>query len=87
MPGAGRRWARFLAGLAMVLLFSFGVLPALQRLRPVREVRDAIGRAHIDATGLFYTDTEVFGEAEASIRNALGYSPGSLESRKEMEGS
>ncbi|HUT10502.1 MAG TPA: hypothetical protein VMY42_08400 [Thermoguttaceae bacterium] len=88
MPGARCRWARFLAGLAVVLLFAFGVIPQLQRLRPVREVRDAVGRARIDATALFYTDTDVSCEAEASIRNALGYSPrrpGSLDSRKENE--
>ena len=72
--GTGHRWARFLAGLGVILLFAFGVVPALQQLGPVREVRDAIENRGIDATALFYTEIEVSSEAEASIRNALGYS-------------
>ena len=67
------RWARFLVGLLLILLFAFGVIPGLQRLEPVREVRDAIERSGIDATALIYTESEVSGEAEASIRNALKY--------------
>ena len=67
------RWARFLVGLLLILLFAFGVIPGLQRLEPVREVRDAIERSGIDATALIYTESEVSGEAETSIRNALKY--------------
>ncbi|MFH1923273.1 MAG: hypothetical protein ABIP48_25710 [Planctomycetota bacterium] len=73
-PGAGRRWARFLAGLSVILFFAFGAVPALQRLGPVREVRDAIRGAGIDATALVYTESDVSCEAEASIRNAITYS-------------
>ena len=71
-PGRGSRWARFLAGLLLILLFAFGVIPAWQRLGPVREVRDAIRSRGIDATALLYTESEVSGEAEAAIR---GLSP------------
>ena len=67
------RWARFLVGLLLILLFAFGVIPGLQRLEPVREVRDAIERSGINATALIYTESEVSGEAEASIRSALKY--------------
>jgi len=74
-PGAVRRWARFVAGLAAILFFAFGVVPALQLLGPVREVREAVQESGIDATALFYTESEVSSEAEASIRNALKYSP------------
>lgn len=73
-PGVGRRCARFLIGLLVILLFSFGVIPALQRLGPVREVRDAVVNSGIDATALFYTESEVSGEAAVAIRNAIRYS-------------
>ena len=74
-PGPGRRWAAFCAGVLAVLLFAFVLLPALESLGPVREVRDAIRRADIDATALFYTECEVSSEAELSIRSALRYAP------------
>ena len=73
-PGAGRRWARFFAGAALTLLFAFVVVPALQRLGPVRDVGDAARESGIDATALFYTESDVYSEAEASIRNAIQYS-------------
>jgi hypothetical protein len=62
------------AGLAGILLFAFVVIPALQRLGPVREVRAAIQAAGIDATALFYTESDVSAEAEFAIRNAIRYS-------------
>ncbi|NQT15025.1 MAG: hypothetical protein HQ582_19875 [Planctomycetes bacterium] len=74
-PSVRGRWARFLAGLLVILLFAFGVVPALQRLGPVREVREAIQERGIDATALIYTESDVAGDAEASLRNALRYSP------------
>ena len=73
--GTGRRWTRFLTGTLLILFFAFVVVPGLQRLGPVREVRDAIHRRGIDASALFYTETEVSSEAETAIRNAMTYSP------------
>ena len=72
-PGLGQRWARFLAGVTAILVFAFAVIPGLQQVGPVREVHDAIQNSGIDATALFYTETEVSSEAESSIRNALRY--------------
>jgi hypothetical protein len=66
---------RFLTGTLLILLFAFVVVPGLQRWEPVREVRDAIDRRGIDATALFYTESEVSGEAETAIRDAMTYSP------------
>ncbi|MFC1596440.1 hypothetical protein ACFL5Q_00640 [Planctomycetota bacterium] len=74
-PGARGRWARFLAGLLVILVFAFGIVPSLQRLGPVREVRDAIQERGIDATALIYTESDVAGDAEASLRNAIRYAP------------
>lgn len=72
---ARRRWARFLVGLSAILFFAFGAIPALQRLDAVREIRDAVRNSGIDATALFYTESDVSAEAEASIRNAIRYAP------------
>ncbi len=72
-PGAGRRWSQLLAGVVVILLFAFVAIPGLQRVGAVREVREAIRHAGIDATALFYTESDVSSEAEASVRDALSY--------------
>ena len=72
-PSFVHRWVRFLVGVAAILVFAFAVIPGLQRVGPVREVHDAIQKSGIDATALFYTETEVSSEAESSIRNAMKY--------------
>ena len=81
-----RRWARFLIGLLVILLFAFVAIPGLQHLEPVREVRDAIQNRGIDATALFYTESEVSSEAEASIRNAIRYSAYRADIRSALPG-
>lgn len=73
-PTAFVRWTRFFAGVLAILLVAFVVIPSVQRWGPIREVRDAIERSGIDATALFYTESDVSGEAESSIRNAIKYS-------------
>jgi hypothetical protein len=70
-----RPWALLLAGMAAIVLLAFGGIPSVQRLEPVREVRDAIHRRDIDATALFYTESHMSFEAEAAIRDALEYPP------------
>jgi len=75
LSGTAGRWARFLAGLLVILLFAFGVIPGLQRLGPVREVREAIRSTGIDASALIYTESDVSFEAEASLRDALRFPP------------
>lgn len=67
------RWVRFLVGLSLLLAFSFGVVPVIQRLAPVREVCDVIEKYDVEATALFYTESDVSCEAEASIRDSLRY--------------
>ena len=68
-----RRWARFLGASLVILIFAFVIIPGLQRLGPIREVRQAIQRSGIDATALFYTESDVSSDAEASIRDAMQY--------------
>ena len=62
-----------LAGAMLLLLLAFGGLPLLQRLGPLRDVKNAAERRGIDATGILYTDVEVFSEAEAALRDALHF--------------
>ena len=73
-PSLRTRWLRFLGGLMAILLFAFVGVPGLQRLGPVAEVQQAIRSSGIDATALFYTETDVSSDAESSIRNAMRYS-------------
>jgi hypothetical protein len=66
-------WVRFVLCLSAILLCAFVVLPRLQRVSAVREVREAIRRADIDATALFYTESRSSGEAEAAVRNRIRF--------------
>jgi len=84
MCATGHRWIRFLAGLAVILLFAFVAVPGLQRIGPIREVREATENRGIDATALFYTESEVSSEAEASIRNAIRYSAQRADARSAL---
>ena len=61
--------------LTAIFLGAFVALPLVQRLGPVREVRSAIQAADIDATALFYTESETSAESESSLRNALRFPP------------
>ena len=72
-PGILARWVQFLTGLLAIFAIVFGVLPAAQRLGPVRDVHEAIERSGIDATALFYSEIDVSSEAELSIRDALRF--------------
>jgi hypothetical protein len=59
--------------MSLLLAFAFVVVPAVQRLTLVREVCDVIHKYDVEATALFYTESEVSCEAEASIRSSLRY--------------
>jgi hypothetical protein len=72
-PALWRRWGQFLTGMAAILLFAFVVIPAIQRLGAIREVRRVIENRGVDATALIYSDSEVSCEAESCIRNAIRY--------------
>jgi hypothetical protein len=61
------------------MLLAFGAIPAIQSLAPVREIRGAIQDADVDATTLFYSESDQACEAEASIRNALDYPAGAAD--------
>ena len=89
--GAVWRWAQLLVGILVISAFAFGLIPALQRLEPIRGIREAVEDRGIDATALFYTEIEVSSEAEASIRDAIRYTnhrvrPGNQQDRERASG-
>ena len=68
-------WAKFAVG---ALLLSGVILTLMQGYAPpgpAGEVFRSNLRHGIDATPLFYTESDVSAEAEAAIRNAIRYSP------------
>jgi hypothetical protein len=69
------RWTRLVGCVIAILLGAFVVLPLVQRLSPIREVRSAMQAADIDATALFYTESETSADSESSLRNALRFRP------------
>ena len=63
---------RLIAGLAVIWVFVFVLAPWLQLATWVGSVHAAAGQRGIDAGTLFYTETEVFSEAETVIRASTG---------------
>ena len=70
-----RDWTKFTAGLLLLMLFAFGVIPWLQSFGKIGEMKDFILENEIDATGLVYTDVEAFSDADISMRNSMKYPP------------
>ena len=66
---------KFAAGLVLLLLFAFGLIPWIQSFETTSEMKTFILENDIDATGLVYTDVEAFSDADAAIRNAMKYPP------------
>jgi hypothetical protein len=84
-PSALHGWMRLVIGSIVILLVAFVVVPLVQRLGPVREVREAIDRSGIDASALFYTESDVSFEAESAIRNSLKYPTSRTEADRQRE--
>ena len=68
---AARRWGGFALGLALIALFVWGVAPLAARIPAVAEVQEAIERNDIDATGLFYTEVEIVGDVDVTVRSLM----------------
>jgi len=73
-PIVWTRWLAFVAGLIAIWFFVFGLAPFIQRFAPVNTVHEYIEQRDIDATTLFYTETDEFAEAELYLQNAMSYS-------------
>ncbi len=66
-------WGKLAIGLFVIYLFVFWIAPFLQRLPPIQEVHNHIQHHNIDASALVYTESEEFGDADVSIRDAMNY--------------
>ncbi len=77
----GKRVARLLGSLILILLFIYYVAPWMKRLPMVRSLTDFIEERGIDAGALYYTEVEEFAEAEAQMSNTMAYMPGRYEAK------
>ena len=64
-------WARLLLGLAVLWAIVFRLGPWLQGYAPIAQLHDFIEEREIDATALFYTDSDEFGDVALTIHNTL----------------
>ncbi|OHB67875.1 MAG: hypothetical protein A2V70_03315 [Planctomycetes bacterium RBG_13_63_9] len=73
--GIWRRWAGLLAGLATMGVFVFVIAPAVQHWRPVWAVHTFVEERGIDASALFYTESEEFGRVQRHMQDAMRFAP------------
>ena len=73
--GAWQRWIGLLAGVATMGLFVFVVAPVAQRWEPVRAVHAFADDRGIDASALFYTESEAFGRVQRHMQDARRFAP------------
>ncbi len=67
------RWGALILSLLIMWLFVFQAAPAMQQIGCIADVHEAIRDYDIDATGLVYTEVELFGDADVHIRDAMKY--------------
>ncbi len=67
------RWGALIFSLLIIWLFVFQIAPAMQEIECIADVHEAIRDYDIEATGLIYTEVELFGEADVHIRDAMKY--------------
>ena len=70
-----KRWSALLAGLATIVLFMHGIAPALQNWGPVRAVHTVVREQGIDATPLFYTESDEFYRVQRYMLDAGRFEP------------
>lgn len=78
-PRDPKAWLWLAVGLVLIIIFMF-VMEPFKKIFPGMETMSAfIEERGIRATALYYTDIDEFGEAAASLRNTLEYSPASVQ--------
>jgi hypothetical protein len=75
-PSRGmKQWFRLLFGVALIIFFMY-IMGPLEAVFPgMSSMSSFIERRNLKATALYYTDIEEFGEATASLKDNLRYSP------------
>jgi hypothetical protein len=69
-------WLRLLIGIAVVLVFMFGVGRLIALLPGAAHMAHVIEERGLRATAIYYTDFEESAEGSEYIRDSLGYMPG-----------
>ena len=72
-PSPLRRWANLALGVFCIWLFVFVIGPQVRRIGPVDRFCAFTEERGIDPTALFYTDSEIFGDVDVSVRSAMNY--------------
>ena len=74
-PSAGRAWLKLALGVALILLFMFGLGSLAQRIPGAAHMARVIEERGLRATAIYYTDFEEPAEGSAYIRDSLDYRP------------
>lgn len=69
------RWVGLGTGCVCIWLFVFVLAPWLQGLGPVQTLHTFIDEQGIDATPLFYTESEASSQAERFLLDARRFTP------------
>lgn len=70
-----RQWAGLMLGVTGLLLFIFVIAPWIQQWGPVNTLHTFVREQGIDATPLFYTESEESSVAEQHLRDAARFQP------------
>ncbi|HSO60458.1 MAG TPA: hypothetical protein VLR50_05420 [Desulfobacterales bacterium] len=67
---------KLLIGIALILLFIFGIGSLAQYIPGARHMAQVIDERNLRVTAIYYTDFEEPAEGSERIRDSLDYSPG-----------
>lgn len=68
-------WARLIAGVLGMGLFIFVLAPWIQKISAIKTVHDYIRENDMDATPLFYTESEEFSRSQSHMLDARRFQP------------
>ena len=69
-----KKWMQLAACILSIYLFIFIFAPAIQTLPYIRDFHHFVRAHDIDASALFYTEIDEFGDVDVSVRSAMNYS-------------
>lgn len=72
-PPRRAAWLRLLAGLGLVWSFAFALATWGQRFAPVAELHRCVEERGIDASALFYTESEAFEPVALTLHNRFRF--------------
>jgi hypothetical protein len=68
-------YLKLIIGIALVLVFIFGIGSLAQLIPGARHMADVIDNRNLRATAIYYTDFEESAEGSERIRDSLDYMP------------